>query len=151
MATIVTIQDGFPFTALTGFNRSQSKANTTSDRPSLAAGVTSVPILGGPNRYFDPTVFALPPVGFYGTIGRNTLIGPGLANVDLNVTKIFPIGERVKLNFRAEFFNLLNRANFALPANQIFTSTGALNATAGAITSTVTTSRQLQFGLKLVF
>ena len=151
IAAIVTVQDGFPFTALTGFNRSQSKANTTSDRPNLASGLTSVPIIGSPTEYFNPNVFTLPTAGFYGSLGRNTLIGPGLANVDFNVTKIFPIGERVKLNFRAEFYNALNRPNFALPGNQVFTSTGAVNPAAGVIQSTVTTSRQLQFGLKLVF
>jgi len=83
--------------------------------------------------------------------GRNTVIGPGLANVDLNATKVFPITERVKLNFRVEFYNLLNRANFALPGNQIFSSNGSINPAAGVITSTITTSRQLQFGVKIVF
>jgi len=73
------------------------------------------------------------------------------ATVDFNVTKLIPITERVNLDFRAEFYNALNRANFGLPGNLIFTSTGAFNAGAGVIQSTTTTSRQLQFGLKLVF
>ena len=150
-SVIVTAQDGLPFTALTGFNRSGNKASVASDRPNLNPGVTSVPILGGPNRYFDPTVFSLPATGFYGDVGRNTIIGPGLVETDASLTKIFPITERVKLDFRAEFFNLPNRANFGLPGNLIFTSTGALNGSAGVISTTNTTSRQLQFGLKLLF
>jgi hypothetical protein len=150
-SVIVTVQDGLPFTALTGFNRSGSKAGVASDRPNLLPGVNGVPILGGPNHYYDPTVFSLPNTGFYGNVGRNTLIGPGLAETDVSLTKVFPITEGVKLDFRAEFFNLPNRANFGLPGNQIFTSTGARNGSAGAISTTNTTSRQLQFGLKLLF
>jgi len=79
------------------------------------------------------------------------VIGPGLVNADINATKIFAIGERVKANFRVEFYNALNRPNFALPGNTVFNSNGTIDPAAGVITSTVTTSRQLQFGLRLLF
>lgn len=148
---ILSLSDGMPFTALTGFNRSNTKANVISDRPNLLPGKSNNPVLGGPNKYFDPNVFALPPAGFFGNMGRNTMISPGLANLDCTLDKLFPLTERFKLDFRAEFFNFLNRANFGLPSNTIFSSTGALQGNAGRITSTVTTSRQIQFGLKLQF
>ena len=150
-SAILTLQDGLPFTALTGFGRSGNKASVSSDRPNLNAGVNGVPILGGPNQYYDSSVFSLPPVSEYGNLGRNTIIGPGLEETDVSLTKIFPINDRMRVDFRAEFFNLPNRANFGLPGNQVFTSTGTHNATAGVISSTNTTSRQLQFGLKLLF
>ena len=118
----MTISDGMPFTALAGFNRSQNKANVTSDRPNLLPGQSKNPILGGPDRYFDPMVFVLPPAGFYGNVGRNILITPGFATLDATLTKVFPVSERLKLDFHAEFFNLLNRANFGLPANTIYNS-----------------------------
>lgn len=147
---IVTLTDGMPFTALTGFNQSRDKASFVSDRPDLVPG-RSNPVSGGPDRYFDPTAFALQTPGFYGNAGRNTMIAPGLANLDLTVAKIIPVRENLKVDFRAEFFNVLNRANFGLPSNTIFNSNGAIQGNAGRISSTVTTSRQIQFGLKLLF
>ena len=125
-----------------------------SDRPNLKPGVTTVPVLGGPNqsiRYFDPTLFALPSTGFYGDLGRNTMIAPGVALVDASLTKVFPVHEGVNLDFRTEFFNLLNRANFGLPGNQLFNANGTIQGNAGVINTTTTTSRQIQFGLKLRF
>ena len=148
---IMTISDGMPFTALTGFNRSQNKANITSDRPDLKPGQSKNPVLGGPDKYFDPTVFSLPAAGFYGNVGRDTMITPGFSAVDATLTKVFPVTERMKMDFRAEFFNLLNRANFGLPRNLIFNSNGTIQGNAGRVNNTVSTSRQIQFGLKLLF
>src|SRR5262245_2891336 len=146
---ITAIRSGTPFTVRLGSNRS-GNLNTTSfsanERPNLKLGASSNPILGGPNRYFDDTAFELQPVNTRGTLGRNTLIGPGLVSVDASVGKSFSLGESRSLLFRAEVFNLPNHPNFAVPPNQI-----AFTQTAGIITSTVTTSRQVQFGLKLTF
>jgi hypothetical protein len=114
-------------------------------------GRSSNPILGGADRYFDPTAFALPAAGFYGDLGRNTLIGPGLASTDLSVGKRFRVGGRVDLQFRAELFNAFNRRNLAIPSQRtVFTSTGAVGS-AGRITATTTSARQLQFGLRMGF
>ncbi|OFW43571.1 MAG: hypothetical protein A3J28_00520 [Acidobacteria bacterium RIFCSPLOWO2_12_FULL_60_22] len=151
VSSILTLSDGMPFTALTGFSRSRSRSNITSDRPNLLPEKSKNPVLGGPDKYFDPTVFVLPPVGFFGNLGRNTLITPGLVTLDATLTKVFPVNERLKVDFRAEFFNFLNRPNFGLPNNKIFNSQGALQGNAGRISSTVNTSRQIQFGLKLLF
>jgi hypothetical protein len=85
-------------------------------------------------------------------VGRDTLTGPGLAELDVSVMKNTAISERVRLQFRAEFFNVLNHANFGTPNTVVFSSASTTPAsTAGVITSTASTSRQIQFGLKLLF
>jgi hypothetical protein len=76
--------------------------------------------------------------------------GPGLTNVDASLFKDTAISERARLQFRAEVFNLLNTANFGTPNATVF-SNGAISPSAGLITATATTSRQIQFGLKLIF
>ena len=81
--------------------------------------------------------------------------GPGIVNFDYSVVKDTPIKEQVHLQFRAEFFNLFNHANFGLPNASAFVQTpnggGAPNPTFGTITTTTTSSRQIQFALKLMF
>jgi len=152
VGTILTVQDGIPFTArVGGFSRSGDLARSIADRPDLRPGADKNPVLGGPDQYYDPSAFLLQPAGFYGNLGRNTLIAPGLANLDFNVLKQISLTERTRLDFRAEFFNLLNRANFGLPDRNVFQSNGQVRGAAGRISDTTTTSRQIQFGLKLVF
>ena len=69
----------------------------------------------------------------------------------LGLFKNFTIGERVGIQFRSEFFNLANRANFSHPQILVFTRSGGIRGTAGTISRTVTTSRQIQFALKITF
>ena len=135
--------------------------------------------LGGPNLFFDPCAFILEPVGFEGDVGRNSLIGPGLLDLDYSLVKdtsVKWLGEAGKVEFRAEFFNILNHPNFAQPTRTVFSGnltdgvncpiTGCAAGTenplsnASLITSTATgttatqasgNSRQIQFGLKVVF
>jgi hypothetical protein len=109
-------------------------------------------IVGKPSKWFDPAAFLTPPnsSGFYGNLGRDTLIGPDLATWDLSFLKDTRLGERTNLQFRAELFNVLNRTNFNTPNAIAFTPTG-VSPTAGLITSTSTSSRQIQFGLKLLW
>ncbi len=153
---IAAIRSGVPFTVRLGFNRS-GNLNTTgfaaNERPNLKVGASTNPVLGGPDRYFDVTAFELPTVNTRGTLGRNTLIGPGLVNIDLSLGKSLSLGEQRALQFRAEVFNLANHPNFAVPSGQIaFTNAqSAVAPTAGRITSTVTASRQIQLGVKLTF
>jgi hypothetical protein len=151
LGSIITANTGEPFTAVTGFSRSRNRQSSNADKPNLRAGASNSPVLGGPDRYFDPNAFELPPAGFYGNLGRNTVIGPGFVNVDMSLVKITPVGERFRTEFRAEFFNLLNHANFGLPSTFVFNSNGTVNGSAGRITNTSNTSRQIQFGLKLSF
>jgi Carboxypeptidase regulatory-like domain len=92
----------------------------------------------------------------FGNLGRNTLIGPGLEKVDFSVFKnnyIKRISESFNLQFRAEFFNILNRSNFASPTDNlpVFDQSGQPIPSAGLIDSTQTTSRQIQFALKMIW
>lgn len=121
-------------------------------RPNLQAGANNNPVLGGPDKYFDSSVFELPQPGFFGNLGRNTLIGPGVAMLDFSLIKNFFVrGENRRLQFRSEFFNLFNRANFGSPASLVFDSRGRRLGGAGRITNTTTTARQIQFALRFEF
>jgi hypothetical protein len=104
----------------------------------------------------------LPPLAclnLRGNSGRNIMTGPGLTNVDFSVFKNNPIkkiSENFNVQFRAEFFNILNRANFNVPDlgngnNDIFDATGAVNPTAGLLTSTTTDPREIQFAIKFTW
>ena len=81
----------------------------------------------------------------------DVLSGPGLVTLDFSLAKRIPLKtERAQLQFRGEFFNILNHTNFNTPNPIVFTSsTGGPSPTAGVITASTTTSRQIQFGLKL--
>jgi hypothetical protein len=121
-------------------------------RPFINPDFHGQTILGKPSQWFNPAAFLAPPAnsGFYGNLGRDTLIGPGLATWDFGGHKDTILHEGLTLQFRGELFNLLNRANFNTPNLITFTPSG-VSGTAGAITSTSTTSRQVQFALKLLW
>jgi len=84
-------------------------------RPDVIAGVNPFIVGGDRLAYLNPAAFAVPAPGTYGNLGRNALAGPDLAQMDLTLHKRLPITERVNLEFRAEVYNLLNRANFTNP------------------------------------
>jgi hypothetical protein len=158
--SIVTLQGGFPFSPQLSYNPSNNGDTRNPVRPFLNPAFTGPVTLGNPNQWFNPNAFLAPAFatpadqkangGFYGNVGRDTLIGPGLGTWDFSVLKDTRIREQLNLQFRAEIFNLLNRANFNLPNAVVFTPSG-VSPTAGVITSTSTTSRQVQFGLKLLW
>jgi hypothetical protein len=153
--SIVTLQGGFPFSPQLSYNPSNNGDTRNPVRPFANPSFTGPVILGNPNQWFNPNAFLAPANtaangGFYGNVGRDTLIGPGLATWDFSVLKDTRLRERLNLQFRAEIFDLLNRANFNLPNAVVFTPSG-VSPTAGVITSTSTTSRQVQFGLKLLW
>jgi len=147
--TIVTLQSGFPFTPQLSYNPSNNGDTKNPVRPFVNPAFTGPVIIGSPNEWFNPAAFLAPPTasGFYGNLGRDTLIGPGVATWDLSFLKDTRIRERLNLQFRAELFNILNHPNFNTPNAVVFTPN--LSPTAGVITSTSTTSRQIQFALKL--
>jgi hypothetical protein len=158
VSSIVTAQTGFPFTPQLSYNPSNSGDTRNPVRPFLNPNFTGPVVTGNPNQWFNPNAFIAPPatIGFYGNAGRNTYIGPGLTTWDFSVLKDTKISESLNLQVRAEIFNLLNRANFNTPNLIVFTPPTATNpsglsGTAGAITSTSTSSRQVQFGLKLLW
>ena len=153
--SIVTVQGGFPLSPQLSYNPSGNGDTRNPVRPFLNPDFSGPIILGKPSQWFNPNAFLAPSnvaanLGFYGNVGRDTLIGPGLATWDFSTLKDARIRERLSLQFRAEIFNLLNRANFNTPNGVAFTPS-SVSPTAGAITSTSTTSRQVQFGLKLLW
>src|SRR5262249_3991684 len=141
--------------------------------PSLAPGASNNPIsgtfqgcsqfpataarpagikLGSPDMWFDPCAFELQPAGFMGNLGRNTLQGPKLITMDLAVSKSIPVTENNRFEFRWELFNIANHSNFSSPTAVVFQSATSINAAnAGKITTTRTSSRQMQFALKYIF
>jgi hypothetical protein len=148
--TIVTLLSGFPFTPVIGSNQSGDGDTRDPDRPSLNPAFSGPVVSGNPNEWYNPNAFTLPTPGTYGNLGRGVYSGPGLTNVDASLFKDTAISEHARLQFRAEVFNLLNTANFGTPNATVF-SNGAISPSAGLITATTTTSRQIQFGLKLIF
>lgn len=156
MTGVVKIASAFPFTisSFTGsINWSRNGCSTIcAQRPDLLPGKSNNPILGNPDEWFDPTAFRVAQLGFYGNLGRNTLSAPDLAEVDFSLLKNFDlkrISEQFRLQFRSEFFNIANHPNFSIPQYNIFNAQGQIVGNAGQITSTATSARQIQFGLKL--
>jgi hypothetical protein len=156
ITSIVTLQGGFPFTPQLSYNPSNNKDNRNPVRPFINPSFSGPAISGTPEEWFNPNAFIAPPnnTGFYGNLRRDTLEGPGLATWDFSLIKDTPLRERLHLQFRAEIFNFLNRANFNTPNLIIATLNGTTpvpNPVAGSITSTSTSARQIQFALKLLW
>lgn len=147
---IVNWQGGFPFTPLVGSNTSGTGDTNLSDVPNWNPDFHGKVILGKPDQWFDPRAFSLPTQGTFGNVARGSLRGPGLFSFDTSLLKRMKINESMSLQFRAEAFNILNHPNFSSP-NPIVFSGGGYSPSAGVITATATTSRQIQFALKLLF
>jgi hypothetical protein len=150
LSGIATLLGGFPVTPQIGANRSGDGDTRNPDRPSWNPSFPGPVMLERQTQWFDPRAFTLPTPGTWGNVGRGTLTGPGLTNLDLSLSKNTPLTERTSLQFRAEFFNAFNHANFGTPNPIVFTG-AAFSSSAGLITTTATASRQIQFGLKLMF
>ncbi len=152
--TIVTLETGTPFT-VTAADQSQtgpSHANRASCIGDPFAGATSDRSkfvgTGAPVPFINPAAFALPVAGTFGTCAPRSFHGPGLENVDFSVFKNFVITERARVEFRSEFFNLFNHANFQNPTASFNpASLGSF----GRSFSTITDPREIQFALKLYF
>lgn len=152
VSAIETLQSGLPFTPQLSYNPSNDGDTRNPVRPSINPNFTGAVIEGGPNQYFNPNAFIQPLPGTYGNVGRNTLQGPALVATDVSATKKFLLTERLNLQFRAEIFNLFNHTNLNTPNPVVYAAAmGGPSPTAGIITSTATTSRQVQFGLKLLW
>jgi len=158
--SIVLLQSGFPFTPQLAYNPSNNGDTRNPVRPFLNPAFSGPVVSGNPNQWFDPSAFIAPPSnsGFYGDMTRNAYRGPGLATWDFSAFKDTHLGAGTTLQFRLEIFNLLNRANFNTP-NLIIAALQAppnatlpaVSPTAGQITSTSTTSRQVQLGFKVLW
>lgn len=160
LSGIGTLQSGFPFSPQLGYNPTGNGDSRNPARPQLNSSFSGALYPRTPGEWFNPAAFEAPYPGTFGNASRDALIGPGLADVDLSLRKTTAIGERVHAQFRAEYFNILNRANFSTPNAVVFSNgptpakpstAAALSPTAGVLTATATTSRQLQFALKFLF
>jgi hypothetical protein len=149
---IETLLSGLPFTPQLSYNPSNDGDTRNPVRPSFNPNFSGPIIVGTPNEYFNPSAFIQPLNGTYGNVGRNLLRGPHQIETDLSFAKRFAFNERAGLQFRAELFNIFNHTNFNNPNPVVYTAaTGGPSPTAGVITSTATSSRQVQFGLKLLW
>jgi len=136
-----TAQSGAPFTV-----------NISSDQANIGAGPAQRPNVSGdpnsgprtPQQWFNTAVFSLPALYTFGNAPRNSVIGPGLEEFDFSLQKDIVVKEPVRLQFRAEAYNLLNHPNFNIPNRTAFTPNF------GSISS-AQDSRQLQFALKMLF
>ena len=152
LSGILSLQTGFPFTPQLGFNPTNNGDSRNPIRPSVNPAFRGKIILGKVNGYFDPNAFILPAPGTYGNLARNSLTGPGSTNLDAALRKGTAITEWVDLEIRAEVFNVFNHTNLNSPNAVVFTSAAGMpSPTAGVITSSSTTSRQIQLGAKILF
>jgi len=159
---ISTFRSGEPFTGRVGSNVSADGDRFFPDRPNLNPGFSPDPTsgvsagcrgvakgtpLGTPTLWYDPCAFSRPVPGTFGNLGRNTITGPGYDEIDASIAKLFKPNERINVQFRAEFFNLLNHANFYEPGFNVF------NGSAGHITRLISSpgGRLTQLGLKVIF
>jgi hypothetical protein len=149
---LLQAQSGHPFSPDVGFDRAGiGGLDDLGQRPDLIAGAQNV-ILGSPNRYFNPLAFSLPAVGTLGNLGRNALIGPGLFTLDMALQKTVKVKEKRAISLRFEAFNSTNHPNFQLPSSlALFNTSGTRIGSAGQITATSTSSRQLQVTLRYAF
>jgi Carboxypeptidase regulatory-like domain/TonB-dependent Receptor Plug Domain len=175
---IMQIKTGIPFTPLIGGDPLGLGSSAPFGYPDRLTGSgCSAPVNPrNPNGYIKVNCFSLPvatpaiaancapfsgdgnPIqgtcaNLLGNSGRNSVYGPGLVDFDFSVVKDTKVFERLNVQFRAEIFNLFNRANFNPPLanNTIFDQGGVPNPAAGVLDSTSTSSREVQFALKLIF
>jgi hypothetical protein len=169
LSGIVTLQTGIPFTVVTGGQDTSGLNQAISgispqggNRPNLIKTGPLPQNNQNPDAAFDPSWFSPNTAGQDGTSGRNQYRGPGLANVDFSVARSFRLsrGEERELQFRTDFFNLLNHTNFANPVadmnnanfGKITQTLGSAVATAAGTSGGVTGGpRVVQFSLRLRF
>lgn len=132
--------------------------NNSSQRPNLVPGVPIYAANQTIDNWFNPAAFAIPAKGTWGNLGRYAARGPGYSEFDTALQKAFPIGERFKLNFRTEVFNIFNQAIYANPSGSIGSDPTNPSASFGRITSLLNTGavgtgtpRRIQFALRLDF
>jgi hypothetical protein len=155
ISAVGTFASGVPFSPIIPGDSDRDVSTDNVNRPDVVPGVSTKPANGRtPEHWFNTEAFVFPGAGFRGNAGRNILQGPGFATVDLSIVKTQQLSGRRSLQLRLEVFNLLNRANFSTPALAAFS--GAADgerplSSLGRIRSTVTSSRQIQLGLRVSF
>jgi Carboxypeptidase regulatory-like domain/TonB dependent receptor len=164
ITTILSASTGLPVNVVEGANADTALIGIISaDRPNYSGTCPGGKgqVLGKWYEWFNESCYSVPAPGALGDVGKFSQEGPGLLDLDASIIKNTRIVERLNVQFRAEFFNVLNHTNFGSPNNNVFANPGALavdvpNAVgtpsgAGAEVLTNTTSRQIQFALKFIF
>ena len=145
LSTIVQSQSGNPVNIVV--NNAAFTGTNNTVRPDVTGPVE---ILGTPNRWFDISPFVVP-VGRFGNLGRNVVIGPGFNNTDFSVIKRTRLTERQLIEFRWEVFDLFNHANFGQPGRVVGTANFGQITNTRFPTGDSGSSRQMQFALKYKF
>jgi hypothetical protein len=147
LSAVYQAQTGFPFT-ISVFGDTANSGTVLGENP-IRANYTGQPVFG-PNthtasQWFNPAAFATPAAFTFGNVGRNTIYGPGLQTLDMAIVREFALSERLRFQFRAEFFNALNNVNLGTPNR--FVNTPQF----GTITEATTSGRQIQFSARVSF
>ena len=145
LGTIVQSQSGNPVNIVV--NNATFTGTNNTVRPDVTGPIE---ILGTPNRWFDISPFIVP-VGRFGSLGRNVVIGPGFNNTDFSVIKRTRFGESQMIEFRWEVFDLFNHANFGQPGRVVGTANFGQITNTRFPTGDSGSSRQMQFALKYKF
>jgi Carboxypeptidase regulatory-like domain/TonB dependent receptor len=169
ISVIAGVHSNVPFTPVLAFDNADLQSLVTSERPVLIGNPYKGVCPNGfrvatPSCWFNPSAFALPPPGQFGTAGRNSLRGPAFAEFDLSLQKSFPLTEGTRITFGAEAYNLLNHPNFGVPSNTqsplslggngdaIFKdAAGNLADNVGRIFTTAGSGRQIQLDARFTF
>ena len=149
-----TLQTGLPFSVGLGFDSSNVGNAPHNARPDRVASGTLSRSERSIDRWFDMGAFAVPEQFSHGNAGRLILDGPGTVSFDLGITRLFQIAERLRLQFRTEFFNAMNTPQFDQPGGGSIVTAGRPMLTRGAgprIRRTIADNRQIQFGAKLIW
>ncbi len=146
-STVYQVQTGFPFT-ISVFGDTANSGTVLGENP-IRANATGTTEFGPGTRtatsWFNTTAFVAPPAFTFGNAGRNSIYGPGAQTLDFAVIRDFGITERMKFQFRGEFFNGLNHTNLGTPDR--FVNTPQF----GTITETTTPGREIQLSARLSF
>jgi hypothetical protein len=144
LATILQSQSGNPFNIVTSNSTVNGVANTL--RPDVTGPIDT---FGYVERWFDTTAFT--PVARFGNLGRNVMIGPRFDNTDFSIIKNTNLSDEIRVQFRAEFFDVFNHANFGRPGNVVATPAFGRITSTRFPTGESGSARQVQFALKLLF
>jgi len=152
LSGLITARSGRAFTVSVSRSSSAVPSGQSQNQRANYIGGNPYADNPGPGMWLNAKAFAAPAAGTYGTAGRNGFRGPNLWQMDIAVAKRFPFTERVGIDFRAEAFNLLNRAQYGEPVSNFSNSTfGRILVTANDGATGTGTSRQLQMVLRLTF
>jgi hypothetical protein len=152
LSSVFTSRTGRPFSVVVNRATGVVPSGQTQSQRANYIGGSAYAANPGPGLWLNPAAFAVPAPGAYGNSGRNGFRGPGLWQADLGLAKQIRLSEFLRLDFRAEAFNLFNRAQYGEPVNNISNSTfGRILITANDGATGTGTSRQLQFMLRLSF